>query len=227
MGDGIPDAQPGQPGPLAEGPQHHQVRVAGDERDHRFAAELHVCLVHHNDRFERTERLEFRTVHGVAGRVVRRRQEDDARAVMDRVADGDHIEVEVRPPRHFHRFCSRNLREEAVHAERGRRDHHGPRHHEPDEYVDEVVGAGASHHHGRFDPEPAGDRLAQAVLPRVRVDVEGGAFNRAEDLRVRPVQVLVCVQLHEPVDGQADFGGQHIERLDRHILLEGVEVGTK
>ena len=43
-------------------------------------------------------------------------------------------------------------------------------------------------------------------------------------LRVRPVEVLVRIQLHQPVDGQADLRREHVQRLDRHVLLEVFEV---
>ena len=66
------------------------------QRDDRLAAELDVGLVDDDQGVERADRFEFRAVDRVAGRVVRRREEHDPCAIVDGVANGDDVEVEVR-----------------------------------------------------------------------------------------------------------------------------------
>ncbi|SIM83171.1 Uncharacterised protein [Mycobacteroides abscessus subsp. abscessus] len=120
VGDRVPDAQPGQPGRLGEGPQHHQVGVL-PVQGHPLgqaalgplplgqlgeAAELVVRLIQHDDDVLRDllqERLHGVAGQGRAGRVVGGAQQHHGGALGDRRGHGLEVVAPVLGQRHLHR----------------------------------------------------------------------------------------------------------------------------
>ena len=75
--DAVADAQPGEPGPLAEGAQDDQVRALRDATDVAAAGELDVRFVEDDDEARRQESVQLSFGDHVPCRIVRRGDEDD------------------------------------------------------------------------------------------------------------------------------------------------------
>ena len=223
--DPVPEPEPGDTCRLAERAQHHEVVVAGDPaRAARAIGELDVRLVEHHHRRQREQPRERAVVEPVAGGVVGGGEEHELRPVrLDRGRDRLDIHGEVVAPADVDDLRAREPRVEAVHPERrGRVDHRIPgREEEPAEIVEQLVGAVPDNDVGGGNADERAERIAQRGLSRVGIDVKVRvARERLDHRRQRAVGVLVRVELDDALGGNAEPGAQHLEGLDRRVLLQ-------
>ena len=122
---------------------------------------------------------------------------------------------------------AREPRVEAVHPEgRGRVDHRvAGREEQPAQAVEQLVRAVPREDVAGRNADERAQRVAQLRLPGIGIDMEVRvARERLGHRGQRAVGVLVRVELDDPLGGDAEPFTQHLERLDRRVLLQVGEV---
>ena len=226
----VADAQPAQAGPFAERPQHRQVRALPDQVGHALAGELGVGLVDYHQQRQVEQTLDRSPRRRVAGRVVRRGDEQQlGTAALGGLGDRLRVERERLVARDLHHLRRLDAGVEGVHPERRRAvdDRVARPQERAHQHVDHLVGARAADDPLRRMNDVAAQGLAQQHLIGIGVDrvvaIGGQGLQRA---RRGAIGVLVGVQLDDPLDWQPQPRGQHVERRSRRVRLQGRDIRT-
>ena len=233
----VAHAQRREPVGLRERARDDQVRVSAEPLDRARAVGrrevLVVGLVEHDDdlaRHLRDERLDLRAADPGAGRVVRVRDEHDARARPDRRQHRRQV-VPVVPRRHLDALRAPRVRRERVDGERVLRVDRlvaGRQERLRDE-LEHVVAAVAEHEALGRDAVALRERRTQreAVAVGIARDVGRRRRDRREHLRARAARVLVRRELDDARRVERKLAGELLDRLAGDVRSDVAHPGGR
>src|SRR3990172_1174088 len=218
----------GQASPLTKRPQDDEVIVVLHQVREGLTGELSVSLVDGDDGAGRQEPLQFLARQGVAGRVIRRREERQLRPRQLPLRALD-VEREVFAPLDVHDVGVVYVAKEAVDAKRGWKVHQGVagREEEAGAEIQHLIGAVAEYDLLPLDAGVARDRLPNRPLLGVWIILV--AVERCQGrvhLRRWAVRVLVGVQLDDLFRRDAELLRHNLGRLERRVCVDRREVLT-
>ena len=199
--DPVADAQPGEAGPLAQRSQHDKVFVSLHQLGDGLVAKLEVGLVDDYDQ-PRLQQLAYLLLRGqVAGRVVRRADEDQLRLGIDGVPHIADVYLEELVPLHEAYLAAGHSRAESIHPEGGFAVENciAVGYEESKQQVYELIAAGAGDYVVRVHAGVVAQGPPHLPLERVGIDMQRRVGHRLDGLWGPSVRVLVAVELYDLV----------------------------
>ena len=237
------EAQAGQTVGLGEGPGDDQVRVLVQQtrrrRQRRIGHVFVVGLVHDHQRSRRHVGQEARQFGGrkpSAGRIVRIRQVNDARAIGHQATDRFQIVparhgVIARKRRRHAQLRAGGLCRQRIDGKTILRDHHIVG--RPGEYLgdhhQQFVRTVAEHDLGRIQAMAGRDGQLQVAAERIRITVQ---FVQAVEQglarpRTRAQRILVRTQLHQEFSSGLRLPAQRNQVQARVVGLQALDAGLR
>ena len=222
--------QPGQAGPFAESPQHHQVGILFQQRQSGLSAELVVGFIHYHYLAGVQQGADFVRGRRIAGGIVGGGQKDGFGAAIDRRQYARPINIKVGVAGDGADFAAANFGGKGVHSKGGRGDDDvfpRPQEH-PQQHINQFIAAVAGYDALRGHAQIVGQGGPQ--LPLIRVGIVVVVPKAAQGFRYpgrRAVGIFIPVKADDLFRGNSGPLGQHFHRVDAVIGFHPADVGQQ